>query len=577
MQYKLLNDTAFNPFITTEIRDIIFENRGIPIERMLQYMCPTEKDLLDPFLLDNMKEGIELLESHIVNHNKIFIIVDSDVDGFTSAGILYNYLKLIHPNSQLEWMVHEDKSHGINLNRIPEETKLIICPDSSSNEYDKHATLKDIHGIDVLVIDHHDAPHYSTHATVINNQLSDKYPNKWLSGAGVVFKFCQGMDLENNTNYALEFLDLAALGIVADMMDVTPMENRYIITEGLKNIQNPFFKELVRKQSYSLGSQSLNSIGVMFYISPLINAVTRVGTLEERENMFLAFIEGTKILSSTKRGATETDKETVAEQATRNAVNCRNRQKKLVDELKEQIEVNIDKKEIETQPLLLIKLDEIMNRNLTGLVANQLASKYKRPVLLLVDQGDEYYLGSGRNYGFSEVVNLKDSLKDTKLFEFAEGHQSAFGAKITENNIETFTNTLNEVFPNIKTLDDTYTVDFIFQAKDFNLDAIRQIAKLRTLWGKGFDEPLIAVENVPVNSNNLSIMGQKSKHLKFEYKDITYIKFHVPEEEIEIFQNKNLLINVVGRCDVNIWQDTFNYQLIIQNYEITKEEDEFAF
>ena len=576
MRYKLLSDKSYNLFVPTDIRDIIFYNRDI--DDMTKFMCPSKEDLLDPFLLDNMEEGIELLLSHI--NNEILIIVDSDVDGFTSASMLYNYLKLLFPEIKLKWMVHENKGHGINLDVIPIEEgniKLIICPDSSSNEYKKHSLLKDSFNIDVLVIDHHEAPYYSEDAVVINNQLSQNYSNKWLSGAGVVFKFCQAVDqklLESRANF---FIDLAALGIVSDMMDVRPMENRYIITEGFKNIQNVFFKELVKKQSYSLGNQSLNAVGVMFYIAPLINAVTRVGTLEERQTMFLAFIEGEKMTSSDKRGAKPDDLETIAEKAARYAANCRNRQKKIVDQIKEDIEKDIEQNDIANQPLLLVKLEHISNRNLTGLVANQLASKYKKPVLLLVDQGDETFLGSGRNHSFSEIGNLKDCLKDTKLFEFAEGHQSAFGAHITEENIDTFMEELNQVFPNIENLEETYIIDFIFDASDFDNSIIKEITKLRSLWGKGFDEPLVMIKSIPVNGNNLTIMGQKSKHLKFEYQGITYIKFHVKQEEIDSLMGKNLQIDVVGRCNTNIWQDTFAYQLVIQDYEITKEEDEFAF
>jgi single-stranded-DNA-specific exonuclease len=573
LKYKLLNDTKYNPF--TDIQEVIFKNRNI--SNMIEYMSPEESYLHSPFLLDNVEMGIGVLLSHIKNGHKIFIVVDSDVDGFTSASIIYNYLKIAFPKVDLEWMVHEEKSHGINLERIPEETKLIICPDSSSNEYEKHAYLKHQHGIDVLVIDHHDAEKYSENAVIINNQLSEKYPNKWLSGAGVVFKFCQALDSHLDVAYAENFIDLAAMGIIADMMDVRELENRYIITKGLKNIQNPFFKELISKQQYSLGTQALNAVGIMFYISPLINAVTRVGTLEERETMFLAFVEGDKMVISDKRGATEKDKETIAQKASRYATNCRNRQKKLVDEIKEEVELNLDDINTEKYPLLLVKLEEISNKNLTGLVANQLASKYKKPVLLLVDQGDDNFLGSGRNYGYSEITDLKDCLNKTKLFDFAEGHQSAFGAKISLDNIDTFLDQLQEVFPAIENLEDTYLVDFIFRAKDFDTTMIRDITKLRTLWGKGFDEPLITIVDLPVNSSNLTVMGQKSKHLKFEYQDITYVKFHVKQEEIDTFLEKDIMLNIVGRCDVNVWNTNFTYQVIIQDYEITKEESEFAF
>jgi single-stranded-DNA-specific exonuclease len=574
LRYKLLSDIHHNPFDPKSIHSIIFQNREI--EDPVHFMIPSKKDLLDPFLLDNIQDGITLLMKHLEEDNHIFIIVDSDVDGYTSAAILYNYIKRLFPQAKIQWMVHEAKEHGINIDLIPKNTKLLICPDSSSNEYEKHAILKENH-IDVLVIDHHDAPYTSPNAIVINNHLSKNYENKWLSGAGVVFKFCEAIDILYKSNMSHDYLDLAALGIIADMMDVRTMENRYIIQEGLRNINNPFFKALIERQKYSLGSQSINAVSIMFYISPPINAVTRVGTMEEKETLFSAFIKGEQIVLSDKRGSTAKDRETIADKAVRYCLNAKNRQKKIVDEIKENVEANLIKEDLTTLPLLLIKLNAITNRNLTGLVANQLANKYKRPVLLLVDQGNNSYLGSGRNYGYSEIHNLKDCLQDTNLFDFAEGHQSAFGAKIDTDNMETFTEQLRKIFPNVEGLDDTYIVDFIFNADDFKKEHIREIVKLSPLWGKGFDEPLIVVKNIPVDGSNLKIMGKRESHLKFEYNDITFVKFHVAAEEINQFRNNKITINVIGRCNINIWQDSFTYQVLIQDYNIIDKKSEFVF
>lgn len=574
MKYKLKSEEKYNPFISTSIRDLIFKNRGI--DNIGKYSNPTIDDLLDPYLLDNIKDGINLLHQHIHKENNIFLIVDSDVDGYTSAAIFHNYFTKAHPKIRLTWMVHAEKSHGINLDRIPEGTHLVVCPDSSSNEYDKHLTLKE-QGIDILVIDHHEAPHYSDNATVINNQLSEHYPNKNLSGAGVMFKFCQAYDDAFDYDYAMRYLDLTAFGLVADMMDVREQENRYIIQEGLKNINNSFLQGLIQRQEFSLGQNSLNSIGIMFYIAPPLNAVTRVGSLEEREMLFTSFINGKKIIPSTKRGAAADATETVTEQAVRIAMNARARQKKLVDQIKEEIDADLSQQDLTNTPLILIKIESIPNRNLTGLIANQLASQYKRPVLLLVDQQDGSFSGSGRNYNYHELNNLKECLQDTTLFEFAEGHQSAFGAAIKEEQLDTFLEKLDTLMPEGNLMEDNYIVDFILQADDFSVDMIREITKLRTLWGKGFDEPLIAVENIPVNDNNFTIMGKNQSHIKFVHNDITYVKFWAKEKDMMNFEGQDVIVNVVGRCDVNIWNNNFSYQVIINDYMITDKGADFAF
>jgi len=66
---------------------------------------------------------------------------------------------------------------------------LVIVPDAGSNDYEQHQVLRE-RGVDVLVIDHHEADKVSEDACVINNQLSAHYANKTLSGVGVVYKFC---------------------------------------------------------------------------------------------------------------------------------------------------------------------------------------------------------------------------------------------------------------------------------------------------------------------------------------------------------------------------------------------------
>ena len=131
--------------------------------------------------------------------------------------------------------MHDGKQHGlgdVNLDQlIKEGFKLIICPDSASNDYDQHQKLKE-HGIDVLVLDHHEAPKVSEYACIINNQLCD-YPTKSLCGAAVVYKFCCYIDKLMGTNYAIEFEDLCALGLIADMMDMKDFETHYLTKDGL--------------------------------------------------------------------------------------------------------------------------------------------------------------------------------------------------------------------------------------------------------------------------------------------------------------------------------------------------------
>ena len=126
---------------------------------------------------------------------------------------------------------------------LNDKIKLILCPDASSNEFEKHKELAE-KGIDILIIDHHNAAEVSEYACIINNQLCD-YPTKSLSGAGMVYKFCSYIDELLGVNYADDYLDLASLGIIADVMDLRDLETKHIISRGLKNIRNPFLKLVI--------------------------------------------------------------------------------------------------------------------------------------------------------------------------------------------------------------------------------------------------------------------------------------------------------------------------------------------
>ena len=172
------------------------------------------------------------------------MVVDSDADGFTSSALLLNYLNRLFPKwtqKNITYVLHEGKQHGLNDQNLEDITKsyykLVICADSSSNDYEAHKYLHE-NGIDILILDHHEAEKVSENACVINNQLSN-YPNKTLSGVGVVYKFCCYIDSLLKKNIANDFLDLVAIGMIADMMDLRDLETKALITEGLRRIQNP--------------------------------------------------------------------------------------------------------------------------------------------------------------------------------------------------------------------------------------------------------------------------------------------------------------------------------------------------
>lgn len=407
----------------------IFMNRGMSPENVQHYLEVSEKDLLDPQLLKNMKEGAKLLISHISANDKIFVLIDVDCDGMTSSAALINYLNMLFPSytqSKIIYYMNEGKNHGIHADTVPNDVKLVICPDSSSNNYEDHKILRE-RSCDVLILDHHIAQYESSDAIIINNQMCD-YPNKTLSGVGIVFKFCSYLDSLLETDYAKNILDLTAVGIIADVMDLRQYETRYIIKQGLSHFRNPFLKELAEYNNYSISrAGGLSPFSVGWYISPLINAIVRSGTDTERMIVFKSMLEFNAYdqVLSTKRGC-KGQYEALVTQAVRTCANVKTRQSKTQDQVYETIDKIIKSKKLTNNKIIAVKLDNqhSIDKNLAGLVANKLATAYNHPILILSENDTEEGIkweGSGRGINSIDFDNFKGFLDSSGLVDWAEG------------------------------------------------------------------------------------------------------------------------------------------------------------
>lgn len=562
--------------IYTPVEQVLV-NRGIPYDQINHYLNTTDNDILDPRLIPHLDEGAKMLIKHISQNDKVLIQVDSDCDGYTSAALLMNYLYCLFPsfvNNNISYRVHMGKQHGIIPDTIPEDVKLVIAPDSSSNDYEAHEYLN-LSGIDVLVIDHHEADHVSKYACVINNQLCD-YPTKSLSGVAMVWKFCCYIDMLLKTDHAQKFLDLVALGLVADMMDVRDFETRRLIDKGLQQIRNPYFRGAIDKDQFHFTNE-ITPIGVAFYIAPLINATTRVGTQEEKLMLFESMLDfrGYELVPSTKRGC-KGQAETRVEQACRNCTNIKSRQTKIRDNSLERIEQIIVNQNLLSNKILIVQLDDLItDRNLTGLIANQLMSEYQRPVLILNkienEDGTITWEGSGRGYDKSRLKDFRGFLENNKYVMYAEGHANAFGIGIKDEDISAFITSTNSALDGFD-FTPIYNVDFIYKSDELTPDEVIDIAGMKSLWGQGVEEAEIAVEGIKVHKDNIRILSpDKNPTLKIMLPNgINFMKFRSSEEEYDKLYSElgYVTINIVGECERNIWNNKISPQVMIKDYEI---------
>ena len=570
MKVNLVNENYTENYL-----DNLLKARGVT--DIDKYKNPSSICLNDPSLLDNIDTGAIWFDEIVKEReSKILLIVDCDVDGFTSSAIIYQYIKAINPNQDITYMLHEHKEHGLedHIKHILESGinyDLVILPDSSSNDYEYHELLKE-QGTRCLILDHHeidDDQPISDNACIINNQLSPRYPNKDLTGAGVAWQFCRGYDYLTQNNFANNLIDLAALGVCGDMGSVLDLENRYIMLNGFKNINNYFFECAIEKQAYSMNNE-VTPISVAFYIVPMMNAMIRMGTMEEKERLFLGLIDGHRKVPCNKRGAKGTMEE-VAIESLRECVNAKAKQNRVTDQMVGELEQKIFKYDLLENKILFVRLDEDDDypQEVTGLAAMKLAAKYKRPTILARKNDEGYDRGSIRNVSDCELTDLKKFLTESGYFEWVQGHANAAGASILDNNLHSFHQYANEALKDINFNEGMYDVNFIrdWYSEDLS-DLIYDLASNTSIWGQNNSEPLISVPNIYLDKTDYKVIGTNKDTVRFEKNGVIFIKFHA-NDLIEQLNNCNeIKISIVGKPNINEWMGNRSPQIMIEDYEV---------
>ena len=562
MKIKLVNDN-----ITSDYTKNLLRSRGV--DNIDDFLSPSEKNLQSWEDLDNIKLGVDLVKNTINDKKPYAILIDPDNDGFTSFAILYQYLKRLNPEKEIEYFVHSAKQHGLeDTYQVfqDKEYSVVFLPDSSSND---GVFAKEINA-PICVIDHHEIDNEpSDNMIVINNQSSAKYKNKYLSGAGMVWQFCRAMDYYFGHEWAYDYTDLAAVGICGDAMSGLEIENQYIWSYGFSHINNFFLKTLIDKQNFSMKG-IVNPTTVAFYISPLLNAVTRVGTTEEKLHMAEAFINGEKLIPSNKKGH-KGELVALAAEATRECVNAKSRQARILDNIEEKIDIKINKKDLLINKVLFVELDDDDDfpSTLNGLLATRLTNKYSRPTIVARANDDGYIRGSARAIKTESMDSFKQYLEESEMFEYVLRHPLAFGCSISSYNLDKFFSYSNDSLKDVELGEKCYSVNFIRDAMDNDIDnLIRDVGEYGYIWSNQNDEPTLYIDNIILSTNEIQIIGTNRDTVKFIKNGITYIKFKANELIDELSGMKDIIMKIVGRCNINEWNGIKNPQIIIDDYEI---------
>ena len=201
------------------------------------------------------------------------------MDGITSTTVMKETLELMGadvsyylPNRFVEGygpnqaVFHQAAEDGVNL---------IITVDNGVSGHDAIEWAKS-QGVDTIITDHHELPEVlpDSYAIIHPRHPEGAYPFGDLAGVGVAFKLASALLDE----IPMEFLDLVALGTVADLVSLTD-ENRILVKYGLESLKHSErigIHALCQIADIKLSDISEETIG--FALAPRLNAIGRLGS-----------------------------------------------------------------------------------------------------------------------------------------------------------------------------------------------------------------------------------------------------------------------------------------------------------
>ena len=569
MKYQLRTKNYNNETVELALHDLLID-RGI--KHPLEWLQPNYSYEHSPMLFKEMRKGIEMLKSTISNSEaSIMVVVDSDLDGYTSGAIILNLLKLIQRGQEINFVLHPNKEHGIVLEDIPDDVDLLIVPDAGSSQKAEHLKLLES-GMKVIILDHHemvndmDYGQYQDNIVIVNSQEED-YPNHALSGAGVALKFAQAYCERYGVPFPNKLYALAACGIVADVMDIGELENKQIVTTGLKYLrEHLFLYQLIQDTHYNNEDPEPTIKDIGWVIGPNINAIIRLGTQEQKNMIFKSLVSPMLLVPSSKRGEEDQDVP-VYQEAVRLCKNAKKRQTTAVDRSIRIIENELQIKDTD-RAIVYVDENQELTFELSGLIANKLLSQYNRPVILLrhFRQGNVDELrGSARGKSVEGLDNLKDTLSGITGVQKAEGHAFAFGVGVDKDMLSEFRQHLNLALSSVDFNVNLYMIDLIAKYNELNIP-MAEVTAREDIWGHGVDKPMALLTDIP--TDQYDFMGNEQQHLKINCGKYDVLLFNVPELTEQLSQGEKFDLDAVGEFSVDKSFNVGRLQFVVNDFEL---------
>ena len=519
--------------------------KKMEIDNVDKYLKPPTSVLDSCYLYDNIRECVNTIKYHILNDDRIAIVVDSDNDGLCSSYMMYRYLKL-QGVTKVKPFIQNGKERGIESenmrNKLTEwQPNLIIIPDAGTNSAKWESEFID-NDIDIAIIDHHSAnDDVCKRAVVVNNTMNQLECNRNLSGTGVTFKVLQALDYDMGTKYSNKFIDLVGLTIISDSMDIRTYENRWFIKyilDDKEHIENLFIYELFD----TLLNDTYTQRDISFRIIPLFNSVIRCGTMEEKQQLFMAFC-GKNIEDTIKM--------------------CQHYHAEQIKKVDKFIEHH--KEEIDAQANSNITIIDAVDvpQSFSGLIAGRISGMTNKPCIVGKTTNGELG-GSFRGYIARSIMETLPHV--TK----AAGHElGAYGIFLDTSKSQNLADFRAEI--DKMDISTAQTVIASFSANKLQMGIFKEFIGHDDLWGKELDKPRFYIYNIKVNSKNLKLMGEKQDTLKIVLDGYEIMFFKLSEQKKEIFkigENIDLNINIIGSLNINTWRGKKTNQIFVEDFEV---------
>jgi len=529
-----------------DIIKTMLENRSIKDRE--EFFNNDKFTMHNPYLLKDMEKAVNKIIDK--KDDNIVIFGDYDVDGVTSTSLLYMFLRDNGFNVSYYIPDRIEEGYGMNERAIKilsdRGMNLIITVDNGITAISEIELANSL-GIEVIITDHHECQEEVPAAyAVINPKQKDcNYPFKSLAGCGVAFKLVLALAEKLDLNFNITpYIEIAAIGTVADVVPLVE-ENRYIVKEGLKTLNNT--TNLGVKNIVSINKiEEVNSTKIAFVIAPRINAVGRLGDAKK----------GVELLTTKDDEVATTISEFLDSENTKR----RTIEKRILDEAIRDVE-----KREQLENVIVVWGNE-WHHGVIGIVASRISEKYYRPTIVLSLE-DGMLKGSARSIeGFSIFEAL---LKNNKYLTKFGGHEMAAGLSLKEENLDQFIKSVNEYAAAILTteiLTPKLDVEMKIAPDKINNKLIDEI-KMFEPFGEGNREPIFLVSGKLNSKRNI---GSEGKHLKLNVSNLDMIGFN-QSKRAEAFKEGDE-INVVGTLNHNEWNSVVKPQMMIKDFSGNKED-----